>query len=115
MVAGQIVALPYTGDFLRKVGRSATGPIEVANRRRESKSAALRIHQCNQCSGPLKGPGADRMTLGRVGIEKRLGGPSLHRGGEFPAQVDCISNTKIKTLTANGCMNVSSVSRQQNS
>src|SRR5689334_15300092 len=102
MVARQIVALPYTRDFLRKVCRSITGPDEVPNRGHKSKSATLGPHQCNQCSGPVKRPGADRVTLSRVGIEKRPGGPSIHRGGEFPAQVDRISNAEIETLTANG-------------
>src|ERR1700733_11046897 len=111
MIAAQIVALPYPGDSLREVCRSVTGPDEVRNNRSKSKVATLGTHQCNQCSGPFKDPGADRMALSRVRIEKRFGSPSFHRCGEFPAQVDCISDTKIKSLTADGCMNMSSVSR----
>ena len=56
----------------------------------------LRTHQGNLCAGPLQGPGADGVTLRRVGIEKRFGGPSIHSCGELPAQVDGVSNAEIK-------------------
>src|ERR1043166_1223747 len=108
MVARQIVALPYTGDFLRKVCRSS-GPDEFPNGRRENKPLTLGTHQCNQGFGPIKGPCADRVALVRIRVEKGFGGPSIHGGGEFPAKVDRISNAKIKPLTADGCMDMSSV------
>src|SRR5580704_246959 len=114
MTAGQIVALPYTGDFLRKGCRSTGASDDIRHKRRKSKVATLGTHQRNQCSGPLKGPSADGVTLRRVGIEKRFRGPSIHRCAEFPAQIDCISDSEIQPLTANGCKDMSSVSRQQN-
>src|SRR6202044_40790 len=100
----------YTGDFLRQGCRSTTAPDEVRQNRDTSTAVTLRAHQGNLCGGPFQGPSADRVALGCIGIEKRLGGPSIHGCGELPAQVEGISNTEIKPLTADGCKNMSSVS-----
>src|SRR5438067_13448417 len=115
MIAGQIVALPYARDSLRKGGRSITASDDVRNKGRKFKVATLGSHQFNQCSGPFQRPSADGVTLSSVGVTQRFGSPPLRRCGEFPAEVDGISDTKIQSLTANGGTNMRSISGQQNS
>src|SRR5450755_679144 len=112
MIAVQVVSLPYTGDFLCQGCRSTTSPDEVSHNRGTSTATMLRTaHQGNLCGGPVQGPSADGVTLRRVGIEKRFGGRSIHGCGELPAQVDGISNAEVKPLAADGCKDMSSVSR----
>src|SRR5271168_2846025 len=111
MIAGQVVPLPYTGDFLRQGFRSTAAPDEVRHNRDMRTAVMLRTHQGDLCGGPVQGPGTDGVTLRRVGIEKRFGGRSIHGCGELPAQVNGISNTEVKPLTADGCEDMSGVSR----
>src|SRR5271167_2096317 len=90
-VVREVVALPHPGNFSGKGLGSEGAAGQIGEERSKSKVATLGTHQCNQCFSPLKSPSADGVALRGVRIQKCFGRPTLHRCGEFPAEVEGIS------------------------